>query len=64
MSILTELNQGKSIKELNLKSSIVLASIIRKSRAIVPSGDVVIEGDDKIIISTKTNIKSLDRILR
>lgn len=55
---------GKCIKDLNLKSSIILASIIRKSKAIVPSGDVVIEGDDKIIISTKTNIKSLDRILK
>ena len=55
---------GKCIKDLNLKSSIILASIIRQSTAIVPSGNEVIEGNDKIIISTKTNIKSLDKILK
>lgn len=55
---------GKSIKELSIKNGILLASIIRRGRAIVPSGDVVIDGDDKIIIATKTNVKSLDRILK
>ena len=55
---------GKFIKELNIKNGILLASIIRKTKAIVPNGDVVIDGDDKIIIATKTNVKSLDRILR
>lgn len=55
---------GKSIKDLSIKNGILLASIIRKGKAIVPSGDVVIDGDDKIIIATKTNVKSLDRILK
>lgn len=55
---------GKSIKELSIKNGILLASIIRRGKAIVPSGDVVIDGDDKIIIATKTNVKSLDRILK
>ena len=55
---------NKSIKELCIKKDILLNCIIRKNKVIVPTGDVVIEGDDKIIISTTTNIKSLERILR
>ena len=55
---------NKSIKDLNIKKDILLNCIIRKNKVIVPNGDIVIEGDDKIIISTTDNVKCLENILR
>ncbi len=55
---------GKSIKFLKIKSGILIGSIVRNGAVIVPSGDFIFEPYDKVIIYTKSGIRSLDRILR
>ncbi|MBR6903197.1 MAG: Trk system potassium transporter TrkA [Clostridia bacterium] len=53
------------IKELRLKKNILLAGIIRKRKAIIPSGDDVIKSGDKaIVIAAKTVLNDLSDIMR
>lgn len=54
----------KAIKQLKIKPDILITSIVRDGQVVVPSGSLVFEKNDKIIIFTKSSIKSLDRILR
>lgn len=55
---------GKAIKHLRIKPGILIGCIVREDQVIVPSGSIVFEKNDKVIIFTKSSIKSLDRILR
>ena len=53
------------IKELRLKKNILISGIIRKRRAIIPSGDDVIKSGDKVIvIAAKTVLNDLSDIMR
>ena len=45
---------GKPIMELPLKKNILIASIIRDNRAIIPRGNSVIRPDDAVIVVTTT----------
>lgn len=56
---------GKTLKELQLKSNIIIAGIIRGKETIIPSGDdVITEGDSVIVISTDARLYDLSDILR
>lgn len=55
---------GQQIKDLNFKSDVVIAAIVRKRSIILPSGDVVLEGDDKIILATSRKIEEIDGIIK
>lgn len=55
---------GKAIRNLKIKPGILIGCIVRNGNVIVPSGSVSFEAYDKVIIFTKSSIKSLDRILR
>lgn len=56
---------GKAIKDLKIRSGVLIACVIRGNKVIVANGNLEIDGDDKIIIMTKSSgLKSLDSILR
>ncbi len=55
---------GKQIKDINFKSDVVIAAIVRKRSIILPSGDVCLEGDDKIILATSRKIEEIDSIIK
>lgn len=56
---------GVPIKELRLKSGILIAAIIRRGRCIIPGGDDAIEElDSVIIITTDRGLCELDNIVR
>ena len=53
------------IKDLKIKKNMLISGIIRKRKAIIPSGDDVIKAGDKVIvIAAKTVIKDLSDIMR
>lgn len=53
------------LKEIKLKSGILIACIVHNDKVIIPSGnDVISKGDTVIIITTKTQIKELGEILK
>ena len=53
------------LKELKLKKNILIAGIIRKRKAIIPSGDEVIKAGDKVIvIAANTVLNNLSDIMR
>ena len=53
------------IKDLKLKKSILISGIIRKRKAIIPSGDDMIKAGDKVIvIAAKTVLNDLSDIMR
>ena len=53
------------IKELKLKKNILISGIIRKRKAIIPSGDdVITAGDRVIVIAANTVLKDLSDIMR
>ena len=53
------------IKELKIKKNILIAGIIRKRKAIIPSGDdVIMAGDKVIVIAAKTVLNDLSDIMR
>lgn len=55
---------GKSLKELQLKQGILICSIIRGSRSIIPDGSsCLMEGDHAIIVAPAGRIKHFDSIL-
>lgn len=57
--------QETPLKELKLKSNILIAGIIRKRKAIIPSGDdVICAGDKVIVIAAKTVLNNLSDIMR
>ena len=56
---------GVPLKELKLRSGVLIACIVRKDKIIIPSGDDFIErGDTVIIITTESQIKGIKEILR
>lgn len=53
------------IKQLKLKNNILIAGILRKRKAIIPSGDdVIMAGDKVIVIAAKTVLNDLSDIMR
>ena len=53
------------LKELKLKSGMLIACIVHKDKVIIPSGDDVISrGDTVIIVTTTGQIKGIKEILR
>ncbi|MBO4693290.1 MAG: Trk system potassium transporter TrkA [Clostridia bacterium] len=53
------------LKDLKLKKNILISGIIRRRKAIIPSGDDVIKtGDKVIVIAAKTVLKDLSDIMR
>ena len=53
------------IKDLKLKKNILISGIIRKRKAIIPSGDDIIKtGDKVIVIAAKTVLNDLSDIMR
>ena len=56
---------GVPLKELKLRSGVLIACIVRKDKIIIPTGDDFIErGDTVIIVTTATQIKGIKEILR
>ena len=56
---------NKSLKKIKFKNGVIVVSIIRKNNIIFPTGEDIIEINDKIIIATTNkNIKGLNNILR
>ena len=56
---------GKSLKEIKINKSVVVAFIIRNNQVIMPKGDTTIEVNDRIIIiaPTSKNLGKLEEIL-
>ncbi len=55
---------NKSLKEINLKDNILVASIIRRGEIMTPNGQSIIkEGDSIIIVSTQKGLSDLNDIL-
>lgn len=53
------------IRELKMKKNILIAGIIRKRKAIIPSGDdVIMAGDKVIVIAAKTVLNDLSDMMR
>ena len=53
------------IRELKIRTNILIAGIIRKRKAIIPSGDdVIMAGDKVIVIAAKTVLNDLSDIMR
>ena len=56
---------GIPLKELDLPSSIIIAAIHRGRDVIIPTGDTVIEEDDRVIMLSLINdISSLEKLLK
>lgn len=57
---------GKTLKELRLKSGVLIAALIRGKTFVIPKGDTVIETNDSMIVITAPDrkISSLDDLLR
>lgn len=56
---------GRTLKKIKFKNNVIIVSIIRKNNIIFPTGDDIIEVNDKIIIATTNKgIKGLNNILR
>lgn len=56
---------GKALKELKLKSNIIIAGIIRGKDTIIPSGDdKILEGDSVIVVATDARLYDLSDVLR
>ncbi len=55
----------KSLKELRLKSNVIVGGIIRGKETIIPSGDdKILEGDSVIVVSTDAKLYDLSEVLR
>ena len=55
---------GKTLKELELKPGILIASVIREGKSAIPDGSTVISpGDRAIVVTTTSGLKDLDSIL-
>ena len=56
---------GKTLKDLNTKPGLLIATIVRHGKTIIPGGDDHIEkGDSVVVVSTSRQIRELDDILR
>lgn len=52
------------IKEMNLKSNILIAGIIKGRTPVIPSGDDVINANDKVIVlASETRLQNLSDII-
>jgi trk system potassium uptake protein TrkA len=55
---------GKPIKKINIPKGALITGIIRNDNVIIPSGESVIEPNDRIIIfSTRQAIPKIEKIL-
>lgn len=55
---------GKSLKDLKIRSGILLCAIIRGNRSIIPDGStVILPGDHAVVVSAAGRLDSLDAIL-
>ncbi|MBQ5926972.1 MAG: Trk system potassium transporter TrkA, partial [Clostridia bacterium] len=57
---------GKAVKEIKIKSGILISAIIREKSLIIPNGDTKIFDGDSMIIVYKSDkiVSSIDDILR
>ncbi|MBQ4153737.1 MAG: Trk system potassium transporter TrkA [Clostridia bacterium] len=56
---------GHPIKELNLKSNLIICGIIHKGKLILPAGDSIIEaGDSIIVVTSQKKLSDVGDILR
>ncbi|MBQ8140962.1 MAG: Trk system potassium transporter TrkA [Clostridia bacterium] len=56
---------GTPLKDLKLRSDILIACIVRKDKVIIPSGsDAIYNGDTVIIVTTEAQIKGIGEILK
>jgi trk system potassium uptake protein TrkA len=56
---------GKALKDLSLKSNLLIAFINRRGRIIIPSGTDTIEiGDTVMIVTTHTGLNEIRDILK
>lgn len=54
----------KTLRELRLRSGVLVCAIIREERVIIPSGqDAIFPGDDVIVVTTRKGISKLSDIL-
>lgn len=49
-------NLGKTLNEINFKKNVLLASIMRKNKFIIPGGNDTIENGDRIVVVSKGRI--------
>ena len=56
---------GKTFDKLSLKSNLLICSIIRKGKTITPRGqDMIMVGDQVIVVTTNSGLKDICDILR
>lgn len=56
---------GIPIQDLKLKDNLLLAMILRENRSIIPSGkDMILSGDHVVIVTTHTQLSSVEDILK
>ena len=56
---------GKELKDLHLKSDLLIAFINRRGKIIIPSGSDMIEvGDSVMIVTTHTGLNEIRDILK
>jgi len=55
---------NKPLKELKLKSNVLMAAVIHGNECIIPNGNTVIQsGDRAVVVTTGTGLRDLDAIL-
>lgn len=57
---------GKPLKEIDLKDGLLVVGIVRRNgQAVIPSGDdALAEGDDVVVVTTNTRLRSLRDIVK
>ena len=57
---------GKPLKDIDLKDGLLVVGIVRRNgQAVIPSGDdVLAEGDDVVVVTTNTRLRSLRDIVK
>ena len=54
---------GKKLKTLKIRKDVIIGAIIKENEVVIPSGDSVIEKNDKVIIVTTAKLGSLEEIV-
>ncbi|MBE5756922.1 MAG: Trk system potassium transporter TrkA [Clostridiales bacterium] len=54
---------NKKLKTIKIRKDVIIGAIIKKGEVVIPSGDIVIEKNDKVIIVTTAKLKELGEII-
>ena len=53
---------GKSLKEISLKEGVIVGAVLRHRQLIIPSGELIFQGEDSLIIFAKSSLR--DQLLK